>query len=399
MSTASVRYIVDDVDAAIDFYCRELGFEQQMHPDPAFAMLTRGDLRLVLVSPVGPDHPGGGFARCQTEPRSSPEGGTESCFRYRTCRAQSTHSAPQGFSSATTSSPASAANDPGPGPGGKPGGAVPAGALRSAAQQTKRPERHAAPLLRPPTLLTRASSRPAPGPVLFATAQAHIEHIRPDLPSQIARTVPGTGAPANRPGHDPAEPGSASQTDGSCKRPTHHDASGGARCDQHPSSHDVDRDAPSKTTSETDKTSRATYLSRRTRPTRGAARSEAIASLPQPRTSISVCHYRTRQRECCSRSGNTRSSSWVLTAQSRRKRLSARDCPAGDKAGPISRQQRCPRDRRNKRRCVPAPRTDPRPVAAPTCLCGARCRANRTALLVSDHSGTEPSRHPVTRFG
>jgi catechol 2,3-dioxygenase-like lactoylglutathione lyase family enzyme len=31
-----------------------------MHPDPAFAMLTRGDLRLVLVSPVGSDHPGGG---------------------------------------------------------------------------------------------------------------------------------------------------------------------------------------------------------------------------------------------------------------------------------------------------------------------------------------------------
>jgi len=60
MSTVSVRYIVDDVDAAIDFYCGHLGFEQKMHPDPAFAMLTRGDLRLVLVSPVGPDHPGGG---------------------------------------------------------------------------------------------------------------------------------------------------------------------------------------------------------------------------------------------------------------------------------------------------------------------------------------------------
>ena len=60
MSTVSVRYIVDDVDAAIDFYCGQLGFEQNMHPDPAFAMLTRGDLRLVLVSPVGPDHPGGG---------------------------------------------------------------------------------------------------------------------------------------------------------------------------------------------------------------------------------------------------------------------------------------------------------------------------------------------------
>lgn len=60
MSTVSVRYIVDDVDTAIDFYCGPLGFEQQMHPDPAFAMLTRGELRLVLVSPVDRDHPGGG---------------------------------------------------------------------------------------------------------------------------------------------------------------------------------------------------------------------------------------------------------------------------------------------------------------------------------------------------
>ena len=60
MSTVSVRYVVDDVDAAIDFYCGRLGFEEQMHPDPAFAMLARGDLRLVLVSPVGADHPGGG---------------------------------------------------------------------------------------------------------------------------------------------------------------------------------------------------------------------------------------------------------------------------------------------------------------------------------------------------
>jgi hypothetical protein len=31
-----------------------------MHPDPAFAMLSRGDLRLVVVSPIGPDHRGGG---------------------------------------------------------------------------------------------------------------------------------------------------------------------------------------------------------------------------------------------------------------------------------------------------------------------------------------------------
>ncbi len=60
MSAVSVRYIVDDVDAAIVFYCERLGFHEQMHPDPAFAMLTRGDLRLVIVSPVGPDHRGGG---------------------------------------------------------------------------------------------------------------------------------------------------------------------------------------------------------------------------------------------------------------------------------------------------------------------------------------------------
>jgi catechol 2,3-dioxygenase-like lactoylglutathione lyase family enzyme len=60
MSTVSVRYIVHDVDAALAFYRDRLGFSEQMHPDPAFAMLTRGDLRLVIVSPVGADHRGGG---------------------------------------------------------------------------------------------------------------------------------------------------------------------------------------------------------------------------------------------------------------------------------------------------------------------------------------------------
>ena len=53
MSTVQVRYIVDDVDAAIDFYCRQLGFEEVMHPAPTFAMLSRGDLRLVLSAPGG----------------------------------------------------------------------------------------------------------------------------------------------------------------------------------------------------------------------------------------------------------------------------------------------------------------------------------------------------------
>ena len=58
MATVSVRYIVDDVDAAIDFYCGRLGFHEDMHPAPTFAMLSRGDLRLVLTAPGG--GPGGG---------------------------------------------------------------------------------------------------------------------------------------------------------------------------------------------------------------------------------------------------------------------------------------------------------------------------------------------------
>jgi catechol 2,3-dioxygenase-like lactoylglutathione lyase family enzyme len=60
MATVSVRYIVDDVDAAIDFYSRQLGFHEDMHPAPTFAMLSRGDLRLVLTAPGG--GPGGGQA-------------------------------------------------------------------------------------------------------------------------------------------------------------------------------------------------------------------------------------------------------------------------------------------------------------------------------------------------
>jgi catechol 2,3-dioxygenase-like lactoylglutathione lyase family enzyme len=60
MATVSVRYIVDDVDAAIEFYCGMLGFREEMHPAPAFAMLSRGDLRLVLSAPGG--GPGGGQA-------------------------------------------------------------------------------------------------------------------------------------------------------------------------------------------------------------------------------------------------------------------------------------------------------------------------------------------------
>ncbi len=60
MASVSVRYIVDDVDTAIAFYCGHLGFEERMHPAPTFAMLTRGDLRLVLSATSGAG--GGGQA-------------------------------------------------------------------------------------------------------------------------------------------------------------------------------------------------------------------------------------------------------------------------------------------------------------------------------------------------
>jgi len=74
VSTVSVRYIVDDVDAAIVFYRDRLGFRELMHPDPAFAMLTLGDLRLVLVAPVPADHPGGGSRPMPDGTRQRPGG-------------------------------------------------------------------------------------------------------------------------------------------------------------------------------------------------------------------------------------------------------------------------------------------------------------------------------------
>lgn len=54
----TVRYIVRDVDAAIAFYTDRLGFNVDMHPAPTFAMLSRGDLRLLLSAPS--ERAGGG---------------------------------------------------------------------------------------------------------------------------------------------------------------------------------------------------------------------------------------------------------------------------------------------------------------------------------------------------
>ena len=71
MSTVSVRYIVDDVEKAIGFYTRHLGFSVEMHPGPGFAALSLGGLRLLLNAAGGP----GGAARAMPDGRVPEPGG------------------------------------------------------------------------------------------------------------------------------------------------------------------------------------------------------------------------------------------------------------------------------------------------------------------------------------
>ncbi len=71
MGTVSVRYIVGDVDEAIAFYTDLLGFTVDMHPAPSFAMISRGDLRLVLSAPSG----SGGGAQPMLDGRRPEPGG------------------------------------------------------------------------------------------------------------------------------------------------------------------------------------------------------------------------------------------------------------------------------------------------------------------------------------
>ena len=52
MSTVNVRYIVDDVEAAVDFYTTHLAFALLTSALPAFADVKRGDLRLLLSGPT-----------------------------------------------------------------------------------------------------------------------------------------------------------------------------------------------------------------------------------------------------------------------------------------------------------------------------------------------------------
>jgi catechol 2,3-dioxygenase-like lactoylglutathione lyase family enzyme len=71
MASVQVRYIVNDVDAAIAFYCQHLDFREIMHPAPAFAMLVKGDLRLVLSAP----NPAAGGGQPMPDGRAQEPGG------------------------------------------------------------------------------------------------------------------------------------------------------------------------------------------------------------------------------------------------------------------------------------------------------------------------------------
>ena len=71
MATVQVRYIVRDVDAAIAFYTEQLGLKLEMHPAPSFAMLSRGDLRLVLSAP----NPAGGGGQPMPDGTNQAPGG------------------------------------------------------------------------------------------------------------------------------------------------------------------------------------------------------------------------------------------------------------------------------------------------------------------------------------
>jgi catechol 2,3-dioxygenase-like lactoylglutathione lyase family enzyme len=67
---ASFRYIVNDVDKAIDFYTRLLGFKLVMHPAPPFAEISLGDMHIYLSQPGA----GGGGAAMASGEQPKPGG-------------------------------------------------------------------------------------------------------------------------------------------------------------------------------------------------------------------------------------------------------------------------------------------------------------------------------------
>jgi catechol 2,3-dioxygenase-like lactoylglutathione lyase family enzyme len=70
MAKAAVRYIVDDVDAALAFYRDRLGFQVDMHPAPGFARVSKGDLQLLLNR-----HGAGGAGQAMPDGQAPTPGG------------------------------------------------------------------------------------------------------------------------------------------------------------------------------------------------------------------------------------------------------------------------------------------------------------------------------------
>jgi len=71
MDTVRVRYMVNAVEPAVEFYKTYLGFQVTQGPTPNFAILSRGHLELVLSTPFGP----GGAAKPMADGRKAEPGG------------------------------------------------------------------------------------------------------------------------------------------------------------------------------------------------------------------------------------------------------------------------------------------------------------------------------------
>jgi catechol 2,3-dioxygenase-like lactoylglutathione lyase family enzyme len=71
MTTVRVRYMVNELDPAVEFYTTYLGFRVKQERRPNFAMLSRGNLELVLSTPFGP----GGAAKPMPDGRKAEPGG------------------------------------------------------------------------------------------------------------------------------------------------------------------------------------------------------------------------------------------------------------------------------------------------------------------------------------
>lgn len=71
MNSVRVRYMVNELDPAVGFYTNYLGFHEKQEAKPNFAILSRGNLELVLSTPFGP----GGAAKPMSDGRKAEPGG------------------------------------------------------------------------------------------------------------------------------------------------------------------------------------------------------------------------------------------------------------------------------------------------------------------------------------